>query len=451
MRFSENFEFAGNYDLNRSVAQQDALQGFVSSRTGKTAVHKRRVTEAAKLYRDALVGAIEPEFVAQAMRPTKPYMVQELMRLYPGLYLEASGKVMGLRETMSVSDYQALFVDVLDRMYYGFYNAYPIVNKVLVKDHTLNDFRPVSRFMLDGMVTPMTAVDAAGMAAQRAKTGPVPQDGATAATATTAPVQYTPALYQAKGAINWRAFVNDDLGIFRDIARLLTIAGNRCISKAITSLFFSTAGLNANLFSSGYGNIINLANGAASNNPPFSAQGLQDAWKVLAGMKDSGGDPILTTGTPYLVYGPSLKAAVENVLSATKVMVSVEGGTSNLEGFPSQFVEAANWAAQNVVPILDPYMPIVMTGAAGNISSTAWAIVMDPKAQARPAVEFGMLRGFDTPQIFQKVPNTMRIGGGLESMMGDWDSMDTELKCVTVFGGAVMDGRSVVGSTGAGA
>jgi hypothetical protein len=109
-----------------------------------------------------------------------------------------------------------------------------------------------------------------------------------------------------------------------------------------------------------------------------------------------------------------------------------------------------NWVAQNITPIMDPYMPIVMAGAGGNIAETAWALVVDPDAQERPGVEVGFLKDFEVPQIFQKVPNTMRMGGGVDPTMGDFYSMDQEMKIIGVMGGTWIDGRSMVGSTGAG-
>ena len=441
----------GAYEWGKPLNQHDALQGYMATRRNAGAVHARRVTEAAKLYRDALSGATDPFFLKQAMHPTSEIHVAYLMERYPGLYVtNDSGKMLGLRETMSVTDYQSLFVDVLDRIYYGFYNAYPIVNKSIVKTHGLRDFRLVSRFLLDGAVTPLTPMDAAAPPPQRAMSGPVPQDGSTYPTTNTAPIQYQPLLWQAMTAVNWRAFVNDDLGIFRDLSNRLAIAGNRGISKYITGLFFQSTGLNTNLFKAGYTNLITTAYGAASNNPPLSQQGLQDAWKVLAAMKDSGGDPILPTGKATLVYGPALKAVAENLKSSTRAFISVEGGTQNVQGFPTQFVEAANWAMQDMNLVMDPYMPIVMSGASGNIAQTAWALVLDPMSQNRPCVEVGFLQGYETPQIYQKTPNTMRIGGGVDAMLGDFNSMDQELKIVTVFAGTQIDGRSVVGSTGAG-
>lgn len=436
--------------FEQPVTQHASMGGFSMARRNGNAAHHARVMEAARLFRDVLSGQTHPFFMQQAMNPTEDIAVAWLQENYSGIFPASARRGgFGLREVMSVTDYQALFVDVIDRIYYGYYNAYPIVNLPLVRQHDLRDFRTVSRFLLDGLVTPFTSEDAAGPAAQQALTGPVPQDGATFPTTNTAPIQYQPTLYQARASVNWRAMVNDDLGIFRDIANRLAIVANRGISQFITKFFFSATGLNTTLFKQGYTNLITTANGAASNNPPLSQQGLQDAWKVLAAMLDSSGNPILTSGTPYLVYGPSLKATAENLLSSSRAFISVEGGTANAQGFPSQFVEAANWAAQNMKPILDPYMPLVMTGA-GNVKYTAWAIVMDPASQERPAVEVGFLNGFKTPQLFRRAPNTMRMGGGIDETMGNFDSLDNDTKIVSVFGGAIIDGRSCVGSTGAG-
>lgn len=444
-----DFAQAGAYQWGTPVGEHPGMEGLVPVRKSG-ALHERRVLEGARLLRDVMAGDVDKYFLSQAIAPTNEVAYHWLKENYPAIYVETRTKVFGLQETMSVTDYQSLFTDVLDRLYYGFYNAYPIVNMALVRQHDLNDARLVSRYMLDGVVPPLTSSDFAAPPSQRALSGPVPQDGSTYPTTNTAPVQYQPLLWQTSTAVNWRAYLNDDLGIFRDLANRLSIAGNRCISKYITGLFCSSSGLNANLFKAGYTNLCTTTYGASSNNPPLSQQGLQDAWKVLAGMRDSGGDPILPTGTPYLLHGPALKAVAENLAKSMKSMISVEGGTQNAQGFPAMFVETENWAMTNVVPVMDPYMPIVMSGASGNIANTAWALVLDPNAQNRPGVEVGFLKGWKQPQILQKAPNTMRLNGGIDATLGDFDSMDSRLKIVTVFGGTQIDGRSMVGSTGAG-
>ena len=60
----------------------------------------------------------------------------------------------------------------------------------------------------------------------------------------------------------------------------------------------------------------------------------------------------------------------------------------------------------------------------------------------------GFLSGFKEAQLFSKVPNTQRMGGGVDAMLGDFNTMDSDTKIVTVFGGKQIDGRYCVGSTG---
>ncbi len=442
-----NFTQVAPYELGTGVGNQPSLQGFSAARRNANSAHNRRVIEAARLYADVMQGRLDPVFMKQAMFPSDETLVFHLAERYPGLYGDPGGRMLGLRETMSVTDYQALYVDVLDRMYYGYYSAYPIVNKSLVKVHTLRDFRTVSRYLLDGVVGPLTSMDAAAPPPQRALTGPVPQDGATQAAATTAPIQYSPLLYQAMTSVNWRAMVNDDLGIFQDLANRLAIAGNRGISKFITTFYTGATGPNTSLYTSGYGNIINQANGAAANNPALSIAGLQDAFKILAGMRDSGGDPILITGRLKLWYGPALYATANNLMNQLSVFMTQAGGVEGTAQ-PGQMVNVNNWIIQNMDLVMDPYIPIVCTQS--GIKNTMWGITVDPNSQNRPNTEVGFLNGFETPQIFTKLPNTQRMGGGVDPTLGDFFTMDSDMKIVTVMGGSQIDGRSTVASNGSG-
>ncbi len=66
----------------------------------------------------------------------------------------------------------------------------------------------------------------------------------------------------------------------------------------------------------------------------------------------------------------------------------------------------------------------------------------DPATLKRPAIEIGYLRGFPQAQLFQKVPNRIRPGGGVEPMMGDWTTINQEMKAISVLGGAQMDSSS---------
>ena len=426
-------ERLGRFDHTREdISDHSELRGFMAVQRQRSEQKFKRVTEAARLYADVLAGREDPFLLREAIHPKHDYAVVALAEKYPLLFDFQGGRI-GLRETMSVSDYTALFVDVLDRMFYGYYNINPVPNKPLVKEVKLRDFRTVKRFLEDGATTPLTIVKNGSAVPERA-IGPETV------------VTYYPDLYAARTAINWRAMVNDDLGIFNDIPKKLNIAAQRAIQKFITGLYVQSTGLNTNLYKTAYTNQIITANGASINNPALSIQGIQDAFKVLARMLDADGQPIVLTGALYLWYGPALIATAKNLQNQISNWIQTEGGTGNTQGFPTQFVQTNNWAIQGMNHIMDQYIPIVVTTA--GVQNTVWGLTYDPSSQNRPSLEMGFLSGYDTPQLYQKVPNTMRVGGGVDPMLGDWRSMDQELKILTVFGGTQIDGRSTVGSTG---
>lgn len=447
--------FPGGWDSGE-VARSQANQGYVSRRGAKSAFHQRRVMEAARLMTDVMNGKTHPMFLQEAMSPSQDIFVAWLQENYPALYPQGTN-VTALRETMSVTDYQALFVDVLDRLYYGYYNGFPIVNLSVCRQHDCRDFRVVSRYLLDGLVSPFQFMDAAAPPIEQSLSGPVPQDGSTFPTTNTAPIQYQPRLAQAMASVNWRATVNDDLGIFRDIPKRLAMTANRGITSFINGLYTAFggytqsgavipgAGFNTALYNSGYANIVNEANGASSNNPALGAQGIMDGLKIFAGMKDSSGQPIMMMGRIKIVYGPSNFAVAKNLQNMLSNHVSVEGGSQNSEGFPTQWIETNGWVAQNIDWIMDPYIQTPY-----NTQPGTWFMFMDPDSLDRPAIEFGILQGFKIPQLFQRVPNTMRVGGGVEPQMGDFLTMDSDMKIVSVFGGTQIDGRSTVASNGTG-
>lgn len=404
---------------------------FTQRRSQAQGRHNLRVIEAARLITDVANGRQDPFLMRQAFHPTQEYAVRQLQESYPGLMTLQEGPIGG----MSVTDFSALTLDVLDRLLYGYYTATPVISMPLVRKHSLRDFRSVSRYLIDGATTPPEVVDPGAQPKEKVLIN-------------NTPIQYAPLKYESFTRVVWEAMINDDLGIFTDLAQRLVIGANRGIEMFLTGLYIDVNGPNANLYKTAFTNIINIANGAASNNPALSIQGLQDAYKILAKMLDPDGYPIIMTGKLYLWYGPSLVATAQNLMHMLTAQLSVNGGITNSSGFPSQFIEINNWAVQNMTTIMNPFIPLVATTAN---SATTWGLTVDPAGQSRPAMEFGFLNGFETPQVFSKVPNTMRVGGGVDASLGDFYTMSQELKVLTVYGGKVIDGRSTVASNGSGA
>jgi len=445
------------------VASVMFSEGFAERQIRQDARHKARVVEAARLLVDTMKGRVDGYLFREALRPTNRYAQLELAEKYPGLmeFRDANhpSNGIGLRETMSTSDYSALTVDVLDRLLYGYYTAAPITNLPLVRKHTLRDFRVVARYEMDSATRPFSRMSAGSGAGPNDfpsliphGTGEPPSERAMdqAAREVLGPTQrttYQPQLYQGMMSVNWRALVNDDLGIFQDQTQRLAISGNRTLYSFITGLYVASTGPNTTLYSSTFSNLVTIAYGAASNNPALSFQGLLDGLNVLERMVDSDGQPITFSGTLYLVYGPSLHTTAMSLTKAIQADISVGGGTTNAQGFPSQRLRVENWPVSGMVPIQDKYMRLINTSSS---KETQWYLFYDPNSQNRPALELGQLAGFETPQLYQKVPNTMRVGGGVDPMLGDFYTMNQDFKGLLVMGGTQIDGRSTVASTGLG-
>ncbi len=445
-------EFGGRLAEWSSDALAPHLQGYMSMRGQRSAEHNRRVNEAGRLFADVHSGRLDPVFLREAMRPTNPVLVEHLRQSYPGLYKQ-NGRLLGLRETMAVTDYQALYADVIDRLYYSNFLAWPITNMGLVKTTDLRDFRTVKRYMYDGLVTPYTGSDPGAPPPQQAMLGPAPQLGAAPPTpaTSTAAVTYSPLLYQSSASINWAAFVGDDLGIFRDVPKRLAIKGNRGIAKFITQQYCDingplTSGAQP-LFQSGYHNQLTTANGASSSNPRLGIQGIVDAYNILAGQLDATGDPIMIGGSMNLVYGATDYGTAKNLANMLENLTSLQGGqvgqsASNPIG---QLIRVRNWAMENLTLVYDPYLTLVATN-----NPHSWFIACDPGSQERPGIEVGFLTGFKEPQLFSEIPTTQRMGGGVDPTMGNFWSNNQNLKIMGVMGATAIDGRSWVGSNGSG-
>jgi len=461
---SDGLQFAAQLDSWSPDALASHVQGYYRAQRNATAAHSRRVNEAARLWADVTTGKLDPVFLREARCPQNPVLVEHLRQVYPNLY-KVNGRLLGLRETMAVTDYQALYADVIDRLYYGYFQAWPINNMPLVKKHSLRDFRQVKRYMNDGLVTPFTGSDPGAQPTQSALLGPAPQNGSavppTAATSTAA-VTYSPWLFQASASINWAAFVNDDLGLFKDVPRRLAIKASRGTHKFITGLYCDVNGPNSSgnyvgvtgapaastaLFLAGFYNRLTVANGATATNLRLGIQGLMDAHSILAGQQDATGDPIMLGGPMYLVYGKYDYAVAKQLANSLENISSTYGGTpgTSTSNTIGQLLRVRNWAMENLTLIYDPYLSIVASS-----NPYSWFLVADPDSQERPGIEFGQLAGFEEAQLYSEVPTTQHMGGAPDPTMGNFWSNNQNIKIMAVMGGSAIDGRSWVGSNGSG-
>jgi hypothetical protein len=406
-----------------------ANQGFAGRRQRVNEAYELAVNSAVRLFGDVLAGRVDQIFMREALNPQHDFLIAEIDRRYPG--------IIRATETMSVTDFpQYLTVDVLDRVLYGYYANNIVPNFALVKKVTLNDMRTVKRFQINGAIEPFPKQLNPGEPPKQRSMTPV------------APIEYAPDVYQGMMSINWRALLNDNMGIFNQLTQSLSASWLLTVWTAITELFVDEDGPNALLYNSTFKNLILTANGSSIDNPPLDFQGLQDGLNVLSRMRTPENQPVVHQGQLYLVVGGAQELTAKALLSADKVDISV-GALENADGFPLQrFSVDPKYVTANIKLIVDKKMRDVCTDDA--VRDKMWFLTYDPEAQPRPSIEFGFVREWDTPQLFQRAPNTMRVGGAVDPMLGDFLTGDLDYKSMVIFGGKQVDGRSTVASTGAG-
>ncbi|HEY7274304.1 MAG TPA: hypothetical protein VH502_16345 [Actinoplanes sp.] len=352
--------------------------------------------------------------------PRYKQSLAEAARLYEGV-LNGRIPTWRLQEAMTTSDFANLFGDIIDRQMLARYQHMPVMWQSVAKRNTVRDFRTVKRFTLDGGEAVLTEV---------------PQESEyPAASLADGGYEYSVKKYGRRLPISWESFINDDLDALSDLPGRLANAARFSEERFVTDLFAGSTGPDSTFFSSGHANIVTA-------NPVLSVAGLTTAFTVLAAQVDTDGNPIFVNGV-VLMVPPALKVAATNILNATEILAADGGG----DGTGTNQLRVANWLTNDVTLVVNPWLPVVSSSSNGN---TSWYLFADPNT-GRPAMEVGFLRGHETPELFQKSPNAVRVGGGtVDPLDGDFETDSTDHKVRHVFGGTLMDYKSAVASNGTG-
>lgn len=373
-------------------------------------LHEARVASAAELISDVLTGRAPSWALKEAYAPTHPATARAIEENYPHM--------MRLEESYTVSDFPYLLGDVLDRMLLDRFREFPQGWRSHIRvSRPLRDFRSVRRLALNGAEGQYSQMD--DLEGVKYSTT-LDEDNYT----------YAPELYALGVKLSFRTIMNDDLDAFDTIPDRLGRGGRRTIAKFATDLLFDANGVDASFYTTGRGNRL-------TSNPDLAIDSLGSAFQALLGMTDGDSEPIMIEGA-VLQYPPALHVTVQNMLNQLTVDTTERGGTT------AQTVRVNNWIVRNLTAVMDPYIPIVCSSANGN---TAWALHATPSS-GRPVAEIGFLAGFEEPQLYRKLANTVRVGGGIDQNAGDFESMAQHFKGVVAFGGATMDYKSSVGSNG---
>jgi len=364
------------------------------------------------LWADVMAGNVPRYLLSEAMEPRTPALMRSIDSNYPG--------IVQLHETHTRSDFAQLTGDVLGRMSLARYREFPSPWRQFAKvTSNLADFRPVKRIPLDGLegAWPEQMED------EELEYGSLAEG---------TPVTLTPRKYSLGVRLSFELIVNDDLDAFTSIPDRLGRGGARTVNRAVTATYVGASGPLPAVYSAPNGNII-------TGNPALTTASLSAAYGQLRSMRDSQGEPIMIE-MAVLVVPPALEVTARNILSATQIFMTTNGGISGQE------LQVANWVGSSLTLAVDPYIPVIASTANGN---TSWFLFASPST-GNAAIEVGFLNGYATPVIYQKIGNSQRVGDGLDQEAGDFGTMSQDWKGVQAFGTAALDPKLTVASNGTG-
>lgn len=339
----------------------------------------------------------------------------EAADLYAGV-LSGRTPMYRLQEAMSTSDFPLLFGDILDRQMLGAYAEWPVVWPQVARRSTVRDFRTVKRFTVDGAEAVLPEVPPGSEYSEEGLT-----EGK---------YEYAVKKYGRRVPFLWEVFINDDLDALRNTPNRLAKAARISEDRFFTDLFAGPSGPDTTFFSVGNANTMTTV---------LKVAALQEAFTLLSAQRDADGNPILT-GNVRLVVPPALEVVANNILNAIEIRAAAGSSSSTAD----QLV-ARNWMTNRITLVVDPYLPIISSTANGN---TSWYLFAQQDI-GRPALEVGFLRGHESPELFAKAPNALRVGGGPVAVEdGDFDTDGINYKVRHVFGGTLLDPKAAVGSNG---
>lgn len=358
----------------------------------------------------------------KAARMRNPQHLRRLRECAAFLRAVKAGQVSDwkMREIMSTSDFPLLFGDILDTRLLGDYTNAPRSWTEYADRGTVVDFRQSRLIALDGLQQPLYPSNRKGEL-----------EGVDINNELTETAYYTQVqVYERGVSYNWRMLVNRRGEFLTRIPAFLTRAAVRTESKLATDLFVNSTGPDPTFFSVANANLV-------TGNPALGLSGLKTALNILYNKLDSGGDPIVIEGV-VLVVPPLLALDADEVVKAQQLEIVPATSAAGTR------IVTPPWV-NRFKPVTEWYLPIVDTSANKH---TTWYLFAAP--QDRPAMEVTFLSGYEQPSLWQKAPNTMRLGGSVDPIMGDFEDMSIHQKIIHIIGGTLIDPKMAVASNGSG-
>ena len=328
-----------------------------------------------------------------------------------------------LEEAITTTDFPYLFGQVIDRQLLANYKGFEADWKNYMKVTSVPDFNTVRREKLHGTDSRLPEV---------------PEKGEyQPSTPTNCRYTYNVKKYGRQFDISWESMINDSLGAFQDVPQRMALAAARSEYYFATSLFAAAGGDgNASLF----GATITDCGQAITNLGvlPLTIGNLETTMELMAAQQNPGGEP-LGIRPKHLVVGPALEFTARAILTSALVQWTEVGAGA---GIP---VPTSNVIPQMGLQLhVNPYIPVIDTTHGG----TSWYLFADPSDVA--AMEFGYLRGHESPEIVMKSSDKVSpAGGAMSPFSGDFATDNVMYRVRAVFGGTPMDPRAAYLQSGA--
>lgn len=394
---------------SESLAGITNVSNFRAVRKQNADLHMLKLDECLNIWQEVRNGNMPDIYLKAAFQPQAvPELFSGLQRLAPHVF----------SEEMTIGDFGSLTDNVLNRAMLANYVSAPSTYKQICKiNNNVKDFRQIRLYAQDSGEGVFDAVLEGANFNRRKFTQSV--------------FNYSVVKYEAGMAMSWESVINDDLGLWDDIPVRLGQGGVNSIQKYATSLYTGATGLNTLMYD---------GTNTVTSNAALDLTALGTAMTQMLSQVDADGNPIVV-GNFKLVVGPALFVKAMN-LKKMIMGVDVIGGNA---GLSATKIRVEPWLPAMFDVVLDPWIPIIAT----TNGATTWFLFNDPNV-GRPAIQLGFLSGFSEPQLFKKISNTARMGGGIAQEMGDFDTMAQEYKAMMVYGGIQVDKKSTMGSNGSG-
>ena len=331
-----------------------------------------------------------------------------------------------LKEAITTSTFPDLFGNVIERELIARYKECVADWKAYFRIARLRDFRPVRRHKVQGNDDRLDVVTEKGeyLVGQ-------PQE---------CYLYYSLDKYGRQFDISWEAVINDDLGAFDDIAARFATAAVRTEAFNATGTFVAATGPHTGLFGN---TITDACDSQVITNLgtlPLTILNLETTMELMAAQVDVFGEPLCIRGV-HLVVPPALEFTARQILtSTTKMWIDNALAAAAARAYPMTNVISQVGLQLHV----DPYIPVI--DVSGN-QATTWYLFADPSQVA--AMEFGYLRGHETPEICMKASDKVSMGGGaLSPFTGDFVSDNIFYRVRIVKGSLRIDPRAAYSQDG---